>query len=366
MLLLVGVTAQDKAISSVTWSGTAMTQHTIGTRNSMRVALYYIALGTFTANKVSSVVVTFAANTDAFVGAADYTGVYQPTPFVNPTVTQNKSTKPSITFTSATGHKAVGLLGDISATPTGNGSGQTQYWTFTGSHSNRATEKAGAASVTLSHTLSANEDWVMIGGTMQDNAVILPVEIVDFKANRLPDNFVLLSWNTATEKQNSHFIIQRSLDGSNWDEIVQVKGAGTTSSPNDYKYEDDLSTSEHSPALEAKSIYYRLIQVDMDGTMNEYRTIEASPVKESEIEMIVYPNPVENGRINLHVDMSRNEDTALLQILNDLGKVVFELPVALKKGDNDLHLQCVLTAGVYLARVTAGNHTLHTERFVTH
>ena len=47
-------------------------------------------------------------------------------------------------------------------------------------------------------------------------------------------------------------------------------------------------------------------------------------------------------------------------------RIIEASPVALKKGDNDSHLQCVLTAGVYLARVTAGNHTLHTERFVTH
>lgn len=300
-LLYVGVTVQDKNITSVKWNNVSLTQFAIGTRNSMRVAMYYLALGSSATPTTANVVVAIASRSDAFAGAADYTGVYQAVPFANPTIARAKSTTPSVTFTSSVGNLAISLLGDISATPNANGSGQTQYWTYTGSHSNRSTQKAGAASVTMSHTLSANEDWVMIGGTMQDNAVVtLPIELVDFTSTLGENSRVNLTWQTASETNNDYFELEGSEDGIHFSTISTIKSKsekGTSFTVLNYEAVDA------SPLHGTR--YYRLKQVDFSGDYTYSNIISITQHKEDGVSFVIFPNP-NQGEFYVNVDGIEN------------------------------------------------------------
>lgn len=365
VLLIVGVTVQDKNITNVSFAGTNLTQFALATRNSMRVGLYYRAIGNLAVSVTSNVVVSLAASSDAFAGAADYSGVWQAAPFVNPTVAQAKNNHPSVTFTSAVGHKAISLLGDISATPIANGAGQTQYWTFTGSHSNRACEKNGAPSITMSHTLNASEDWVMIGGTMQDYAVItLPIELTEFKAERTSLSNVNLNWQTTSELNNDYFSLERSLDGFEWKEVAKIKGAGTSSVQKKYMYVDKLEFDVLTTSEEAQLIYYRLTQVDFNGSKKAFEVIYVEPFESDKTELMIFPNPTSGDKVNLQIELKYPIPMAKLQVISSIGQVVYSSVQALIKGTNHFQLNYKFEKGVYFTMLFSDNTLLGYKKLV--
>lgn len=120
-----------------------------------------------------------------------------------------------------------------------------------------------------------------------ENAAVLPVELSGFQAI-LQENNVLLRWQTATERQNAGFHIQRSTDGKTWENIAFVSGNGDTHSVRRYEHLD-------SKPLAGKN-YYRLQQVDIDGRF-QYSAIKIVSFK-SQLFRIA-PNPVSSGSVQL-------------------------------------------------------------------
>lgn len=86
-------------------------------------------------------------------------------------------------------------------------------------------------------------------GTVCSYNQLLPVELLYFRVNG-----DVLEWATASEENNSHFEVERSVDGRDFLAIGKVEGNGTTSERNEYKYN-----------IPQGAAYYRLKQVDFDG-----------------------------------------------------------------------------------------------------
>lgn len=87
--------------------------------------------------------------------------------------------------------------------------------------------------------------------------VTLPVELLYFLAEKQNDYSINVLWSTLTERNNDYFIIKKSIDGIEWNEIIRENGAGTSHSQIDYSVSDHLEM--------AKIVYYQLTQVDFDG-----------------------------------------------------------------------------------------------------
>ena len=66
-----------------------------------------------------------------------------------------------------------------------------------------------------------------------------------------------ISWETESELNNSHFVLEHSIDGVVFNSIATIEGNGTTTSSSDYVYSHRLSNALN---------YYRLKQFDFDGT----------------------------------------------------------------------------------------------------
>ncbi len=150
----------------------------------------------------------------------------------------------------------------------------------------------------VSDNNGANLAWAATFNGEQDvyysyiaDTTIVPVELISFSAS-VAANVVTLSWSTATELNNHGFEIERSLDKINlpggkvgWITIGFREGKGTTSEPQQYSYSDILLD------IEATNHYYRLKQVDFDGSF------KYSSIVEVEIAPLVfslsqnYPNP---------------------------------------------------------------------------
>jgi hypothetical protein len=102
-------------------------------------------------------------------------------------------------------------------------------------------------------------------------ATTLPVQLTAFVAEPLGATAVQLRWNTAMEEHNREFVVQRSADGRNFIGIARVAGHGTSFVPQSYSYDD-----KQLPANLTR-LYYRLQQVDLDGT-STYSPVRAVAV----------------------------------------------------------------------------------------
>ena len=131
-----------------------------------------------------------------------------------------------------------------------------------------------------------------IGWIVGDNGIILhtnnggiPVELVSFSA-ACEENHIQLSWITATELNNEGFDVERKAT-DNWEKIGFVNGKGTTTEMQFYSFTDDISSVNNTD-----KIYYRLKQIDFDGT-HEYSnevSIEISRPNKYLLKQN-YPNP---------------------------------------------------------------------------
>jgi len=84
----------------------------------------------------------------------------------------------------------------------------------------------------------------------------LPIELAEFTAGRAGSTIVL-NWTTLTETNNEYFTVQRSGNGSIFENLAEIFGAGTTTVPQYYSYIDNAPLAGVS--------YYRLKQTDFNG-----------------------------------------------------------------------------------------------------
>lgn len=128
----------------------------------------------------------------------------------------------------------------------------------------------------------------------------LPVELQKFTAARRGEH-VELKWQTASETDNSHFDIEYSTDGLKFAKVGQVAGAGNSTVARSYEF-------VHAAAA-AGVVYYRLAQVDADGTITYSRTVDAAPTRLGNI-VKAYPNPTQ-----YEVQLTRQVDMYVLRNL---------------------------------------------------
>jgi hypothetical protein len=81
------------------------------------------------------------------------------------------------------------------------------------------------------------------------------VELSSFTGQALED-YNLIDWITESEHNSDYFILERSRDGYEWEEISNQIAAGESMAEIRYSYVDNNFFS---------TTYYRLIQYDIDG-----------------------------------------------------------------------------------------------------
>jgi len=113
----------------------------------------------------------------------------------------------------------------------------------------------------------------------------LPVELLYFNATSA-NHQILIRWKTATETNNDYFIIERAHNDQQFSEIARVAGQGTVSIPIEYQIEDNNPLPGQ--------LYYRLKQVDFDGSQHYHSAIGVQFTNNPSI--LVFPNPSTDGQ----------------------------------------------------------------------
>lgn len=150
----------------------------------------------------------------------------------------------------------------------------------------------------------------------------LPVRLLLFTA-ALKEKAVLLQWATAMETGNTGFELQRSANGREFYYIGFVAGTGNSSVRRDYHY-----TDQNLPA--ASKLYYRLKQVDKDGTVHYSAVCIIKLGGTTGFEFVAQPNPFRD-KVQLSV-VSQREERAVVRITDAFGKTVHMATVSLING----------------------------------
>lgn len=146
-------------------------------------------------------------------------------------------------------------------------------------------------------------------GFSSNMAEALPVVFTSFFATK-QSNAVVLNWSTAQEKDNSHFEIEKSVDGRTWSSVAVVFGNGTTTQAHNYSYTDKSSNGAIA--------YYRIRQVDVDGN-SVYTSVKTIRSEEVKKEANIYA--ASKNTINIDLNNAAKKDMQVT-VLNMNGQVI--------------------------------------------
>lgn len=194
-----------------------------------------------------------------------------------------------------------------------------------------------------------------LGGQTED---ALPVELLDFSA-RLAESSIDIEWSTASEINNDYFVIQRSADGQNFEDIGEITGFGTTNEKQNYKFIDDRPYFGVS--------YYRLLQYDFDGSETIYGPISVNNDQfKKGIDVVVYPNPTLGESLNVQINSGDENSPINISIVDLTGHVIVNewKEAALGYQTFTIHFNQKLNAGIYLVQITQGANKLTRQLMV--
>lgn len=186
-------------------------------------------------------------------------------------------------------------------------------------------------------------------------SIVVPVELTSFTGSSVDGN-VTLNWSTATEINNRAFEIERRRENSDFVLIGFVEGKGTTTEQQEYSYIDkNVSVDRY---------YYRLKQIDFDGTIDYSNEIEvdAAPVSFS-LEQN-YPNPFNpSTKISYSIP---HKSFVTLKVFDPLGSIVSELVGEEKEaGKFEVDFSTAdLSSGVYFYKIEATPNGVQAGNFI--
>jgi hypothetical protein len=165
----------------------------------------------------------------------------------------------------------------------------------------------------------------------------LPVELAAFTATAASREAVRLAWSTASEKNSAHFNIERSLNGTAFERIGTSVAAGSSSAPRAYDWLDVTLP------VTAAVLYYRLQQVDLDGTTVFSPVRAVFIITHPDVGLTLVPNPARA------TTLMGTAAAAAVTVYDALGHLVLTA-TADATGSTQLALPSNLSKGVYIVR----------------
>lgn len=215
---------------------------------------------------------------------------------------------------------------------------------------NNASGSGGSVSYTIGQTFYST-DGGSPNGVMEQG-----VQIVDLSGNPLPitlisfsglcnDGKVQLNWETASEKNNEAFQVEKSKDAVNWSILAEVKGSGTSNVISRYTYTDTKP--------DTKATYYRLQQTDINGEATYSNIISVTNCDNHQSSIVIYPNPTADG-----VFISSDDFTNTTYELSDIkGSVLSRGKLS---GQQTFIPLAQLAAATYIIKINPDNNAIKT------
>ncbi|MFI5218698.1 MAG: T9SS type A sorting domain-containing protein [Bacteroidia bacterium] len=172
----------------------------------------------------------------------------------------------------------------------------------------------------------------------------LPVELIAFEASPFKGK-IQISWSTASEINSKEFIIERTRNGMDFEEITRVKGAGTTTTLNNYRAFDLKPFNGNN--------YYRLKQIDFDGSFS-FSKLAVAVFESPDVNLSIIPNPA-NGDFAVRFHSSGNSN-ATIKITDVRGKVIVNTSLATEEGITLTSVSAAeFSQGIYFVQLAVDN-----------
>ncbi len=236
------------------------------------------------------------------------------------------------------------LLADSATLGTVSGINNTRIAKY-GTSWNLISGSAGNGIMGTMFSTAAQNSFGIFTGTDGNNNP-LPVTLTRFIAFANQGD-VILNWNTASEKNNRGFYVERSIDGSQFEAIGFVRGNGNSEKLNSYQFVDPSAFNNTG----SNELYYRLRQVDNDGTESVSDMRNVNQQSEMSSDVVAYPNPFES-KISLNIAHS-DKGNVSIEVMNLNGQKLFNLSKDVSLGNQDItiHEMESLPAGIYFVQV---------------
>jgi len=178
----------------------------------------------------------------------------------------------------------------------------------------------------------------------------LPVTFIDFSVSPL-NNQALIKWSTANEKNISHYIVERSANGNQFDSIAIMQPNSVFSGTSNYEFIDRWP-------LDGKS-FYRIREVGLQQK-STYSDIKSLDIKTGRFTFMISPNP-SKGNLKIIVSSPR-ENRVEYRITDAGGASVLQGYRILQNGSFTINLMGV-AAGTYYLTIIKGNE-VETKAFI--
>ncbi|OGX89641.1 hypothetical protein BEN47_19530 [Hymenobacter lapidarius] len=179
----------------------------------------------------------------------------------------------------------------------------------------------------------------------------LPVKLVLFTATATAQQGVALRWETASEENNASFEVERSAEGKAFRSIRSVPGRGNVQSRSTYSVVDEAPLPGTS--------YYRLRQIDFDGTSTYSPVRSVALSRASAQHLQVYPGRLpQEWVVNCTLPAELLAASSSVKVYDALGRVQ-QVPcpadaTQVGRWTMDTH---ALPVGIYIVRLTTSQGT---------
>lgn len=222
--------------------------------------------------------------------------------------------------------------------------------TITASGASSYSWSTGETTASITVTPSATTTYTVTGTTGGCSDVVsaiitvgaLPVELISFSAKAESNNRVKLIWETAREKDNAYFELEKSTDTKQNIFLTKVDALPMSDQRQTYSFVDESPFSGVS--------YYRLRQVDLNGGYKNYAWVS---VKLNGNYMI-FPNPLTDRYLQVFLDEPLH---AKINVTSLTGRTVNFSILDRATSSMRLKLPEDLASGVYLLKVEERGRT---------
>lgn len=316
----------------------------------------------FTFNKTTATVSNVSVSTRPTAVAANTPWASTVTHMYSPTLAQDGSDEAvidrwwHITCTAATTANLTFSYRGAENTmiaPYNTGNVGAQYWSaaWLPNNSNIGSAVAVLAGV---GTVTANAVGFTAGAftpmVLSSLGAPLPVELISAGGDCV-GGFAHLEWSTASETDNSHFVVMRSDNGEPFMEIGREIGNGTTSMVSYYDFVDDEPLTS--------TTVYRLIQYDFNGGSHAFTPFTIATCEPTSSSAVVY-NETEGVSV---IIQSESEATYVVSIHDMQGRLITTSQIQAANGVSRYTLSDVeLANGIYIVSVTSSGGQVQTTK----
>jgi Secretion system C-terminal sorting domain len=148
---------------------------------------------------------------------------------------------------------------------------------------------------------------------------------------------VLLSWKAIAANKTNQYLIEKSVNGMEWERIANIVVDAT----NGYQYLDK--------SINNTNCYYRIIAQQKDNVENISATVFVLNCNGSQVDFNVYPNPTTDG---IYISTTNGMATNTCELLDAQGKIIFSKTIT---GNTNFVDMKTFAKGTYLARIIHKN-----------